>query len=396
MAGVDSAAMKWGSSGLAWLTGMPDGPPDFSRANVLTRAERVADDFRRAAGVAVDAATTLAGRSALLGLGRGGRTSAGGATRLLAGPDSWCAITLSRADDVETVPALLAAAAVPDDPWPALRQWVADVGVRAAVDRARLLGIPAAVLGETPASAPVVRGLGPAGPACGLPDVLVVDLSSMWAGPLCGQLLAQGGATVVKVESPSRPDGTRRGDRAFFDWMNGGKLSYAADFDVPGPLRHLLAAADVVIEGSRPAALGRRRLGPDDVAPRPGRVWLRITGHGTDGENADRVAFGDDAAVSGGLVGTGTVFCGDAIADPLTGLEAALAVAESLGRGGGELIEVSMAAVAATYAALPPMPAPASPVRPPLPPPPAFPASDLGADNVAVERLVAERRLAPC
>ena len=66
------------------------------------------------------------------------------------------------------------------------------------------------------------------------------------------------------------------------------------------------------------------------------------------------MAFGDDAAVSGGLVG-GTdgdpVFCGDAIADPLTGLHAALAVAESLTRGGGELIELSMAAVAATYAA---------------------------------------------
>ena len=49
----------------------------------------------------------------------------------------------------------------------------------------------------------------------------------------------------------------------------------------------------------------------------------------------------------------GPVFCGDAIADPLTGLEAASAVADSLSRGGGELIQLSMAAVAATYAALP-------------------------------------------
>ena len=91
-------------------------------------------------------------------------------------------------------------------------------------------------------------------------------------------------------------------------------------------------------------------LGRTDVEPRDGRIWLRITGHGTDGERADWVAFGDDAAVSGGLVrGTPTEpeFCGDAIADPLTGLHAALAVAESLRRGGGELIEMSMAAVAA-------------------------------------------------
>ena len=178
----------------------------------------------------------------------------------------------------------------------------------------------------------------------------------MWAGPLCGQLMAQAGATVVKVESRARPDGTRAGPVAFFDWMNSKKLSYAVDFDSPEPLRTLLAAADVVIESSRPAALARRGLGPHDVDPRDGRVWLRITGHGADGERAEWVAFGDDAAVSGGLVGMaddGPVFFGDAIADPLTGLHGALAVVESLSRGGAELIDISMAAVAATYAALP-------------------------------------------
>ena len=118
----------------------------------------------------------------------------------------------------------------------------------------------------------------------------------------------------------------------------------------------LLAAADVVLEGSRPAALIRRGLGPADIPARPGRVWLRITGYGTDAASADRVAFGDDAAVAGGLIGyddAGPVFVGDAIADPLTGLEAAAAVRASVGRGGGELIEVAMAAVAASYAAEP-------------------------------------------
>ncbi|MGY3554762.1 crotonobetainyl-CoA:carnitine CoA-transferase CaiB-like acyl-CoA transferase [Williamsia sp. R60] len=49
----------------------------------------------------------------------------------------------------------------------------------------------------------------------------------------------------------------------------------------------------------------------------------------------------------------GPVFCGDAIADPLTGLEAAHAVVASLGRGGGELIDVAMAGVAAEYAKVP-------------------------------------------
>jgi crotonobetainyl-CoA:carnitine CoA-transferase CaiB-like acyl-CoA transferase len=225
--------------------------------------------------------------------------------------------------------------------------------------------------------------------------ILVADLSSMWAGPLCAQLLARTGATVVKVETPGRPDGTRAGPAAFFDWMNSGKLSYAIDFDRPANLRRLLEAADVVIESSRPAALAGRGLGPTDIARRDGRVWLRITGHGTDGERAGWVAFGDDAAVSGGLIG-GTerdpVFCGDAIADPLTGLHAALAVVESLSRGGGELIELSMAAIAATYAEEDCT----AETRCTATPAPSGPASRLGADNAMVDRLLAERRLASC
>ena len=136
-------------------------------------------------------------------------------------------------------------------------------------------------------------------------------------------------------------------------------------------------------------------IGPADVAPRDGRVWLRITGHGTRGERADWVAFGDDAAVSGGLVRGAPAdpeFCGDAIADPLTGLHAALAVAQSLHCGGGELIEVSMAAVAAAYAKAPLQ----AETRCAAMPKPLPSASRLGADNAAVDRLVGERRLAAC
>ena len=258
-------------------------------------------------------------------------------------------------DDVAAVPALLHADNVPADPWPTLQRWVAAHPVSAVVERAGLLDIPAAALGEAydqVATGPRIRRLGPAAPARA--GLLVADLSSMWAGPLCGHLLARAGATVVKVEAPRRPDGTRAGDRAFFDWINGEKLSYCVDFDSQADeLRELLAVADIVIEGSRPAALARRRLGPDDVTTRAGRIWLRITGY--DGDSG-RPAFVDDDAVAGGLVGGSTkdpVFSGDAIADPLTGLEATLAVIEAVGRGAGDLIGVSMAAVAATYAALP-------------------------------------------
>jgi hypothetical protein len=403
MVGVSSASLtweaRWGSSGLAWLTGLPDGPPDFSRANVLSRAESMAATAGQRLGIAIDAAGLLTGRAALLGLTRGGRVSAGGATRLLAARDGWCAITLSRPDDVAAVPALLQVDEAPADPWPALRRWAATHPVSAVTERALLLDIPAAGLAEVAAASPRVRRMGSRARVRALADLLVVDLSSLWAGPLCGQLLARAGATVVKVESPHRPDGTRAGNRAFYDWINSEKLSYCLDFDVEaGELRGLLAVADIVIEGSRPAALARRGFGADDVPARPGRIWLRINGY-----DEPRPAFGDDAAVAGGLVGAagpdfpGPVFCGDAIADPLTGLDATLAVVESISRGGGELIQVSMAAVAATYAALPTVAsAAAHPAPAPRAPAASGAAPELGADNGAVRRIVVERGCPSC
>jgi hypothetical protein len=362
---------------------------------VLSRARRAADAFGALTGVAVDAVELLTGRAGLLGLSAGGRISAGGASRLMLSTDGWCALTLSRQDDIDAVPALIESDAVGDDPWPAVQRWVAGNACADVTGRARLLGLPVAALGETPAAPPRIKTLGAAVAPHEPSGILVADLSSMWAGPLCGQLLARTGATVVKVETPGRPDGTRAGPSAFFDWMNSGKLSYAVDFDGPSNLRRLLEAADIVIESSRPSALTRRGLGPTDIARRDGRVWLRITGHGADGERAGWVAFGDDAAVSGGLIGgieRDPVFCGDAIADPLTGLHGALSVVESLSRGGGELIELSMAAVAATYAE----DDCTAETRCAATPTPSGPALRLGADNAMVERLLAERRLASC
>lgn len=362
---------------------------------VVSRARSVANGFRELTGAETDADVIIAGRAGLLGHSPRGRVSAGGATHLMQCRDSWCALTLSRADDVDAVPALIQEVVVGDDPWPAVQRWVAESDCADVTERARLLGLPGAALGETPAEPPRIYPFGAATTARSPAGLLVADLSSMWAGPLCGQLLAQAGATVVKVESASRPDGTRAGPPAFFDWMNGGKLSYVADFDQPSGLHRLLAAADIVIESSRPAGLARRGLGPTDVDPRDGRVWLRITGHGTDGERANWVAFGDDAAVSGGLVCGGDdapVFCGDAIADPLTGLEAAVAVAQSLRSGGGELIELSMSAVAATYAELPN----AGETNCNATPRVAAKASKLGADNDVVEELITEKLSLSC
>jgi crotonobetainyl-CoA:carnitine CoA-transferase CaiB-like acyl-CoA transferase len=120
----------------------------------------------------------------------------------------------------------------------------------------------------------------------------------------------------------------------------------------------LLDQADIVIEASRPRAL--RQLGIDAeaiVAGRAGVTWVNITGYGRDDgapDGAGRVAFGDDAAVAGGLVAFDRdgqpTFCGDAIGDPLTGLYAAVGALASHHHGGGNLLDVPMAAVAAHVA----------------------------------------------
>lgn len=264
---TDTAA-AWGRSGLAWLTGPPEGAPDFSRAGVLARAEAVAAGIGVRLGPPVDAVVTLTGRAALAGLHRRGRISAGGATRLLPTRDGWCALTLSRPDDLDAVPALVETDAAAGDPWPAVAEWAAARHGAAVVERGALLDLPVAELGETAPEPPTVTVAGRRTTRRPITDLLVVDLSSMWAGPLCGRLLAAAGATVVKVESPSRPDGTRAGEPRFFDWVNGGKLSCAIDFD-NALLRDLLEAADIVIEDPGPPRCADAGSPPRNSPPAP-------------------------------------------------------------------------------------------------------------------------------
>lgn len=165
-------------------------------------------------------------------------------------------------------------------------------------------------------------------------------------------LLGDAGATIVKIESTRRPDGARRGPQPFYDLLHAGHRSVALDFDDPhdrARLRALVDRADVVIEASRPRALAA--LGLDAVAAaEQGTVWLSITGYGRHGFDGLRVAFGDDAAVVGGLVAgsrQSPCFLADAVADPLTGLVAAAAAIDCPVASHGALVDVSMAGVAA-------------------------------------------------
>ena len=417
--------LGWAASGGMALTGYADGAPVVSPAAGFGLLGVVAGQLAeatRATGLEVraDPGEVLAGRAALAGLGRRGRVSVGGSARLLRAADGWCAVNLSRADDAAAVPAMLGLLGLDagldgrvigtDGVWEALEASAGGTTAAALADAAQSLGVPAAALPARPPlpsepAAGRVSRVAARSPAARLAAAVVVDLSSMWAGPLCARLLGLAGAQVIKVESADRPDGARAGDRTFFDWLHAGHRSVVVDFRSESgraALAALLATADVVIEASRPRALAALGLAPEAIAHRDGQVWLSITGYGR--AEADLVAFGDDAAVAGGLVGwTGgePVFCADAIADPLTGVCGALAVARSVAAGGGELIDLSMRAVAAAFAAAPEVDhgphavgadgtvscarlgleqAVARPVRPAL----GGPAVELGADTAAV------------
>src|SRR5205085_9415171 len=106
-----------------------------------------------------------------------------------------------------------------DPHWPDIEQAVASRPATELVERARLLGLPIARLGERTGGPPSTRTrIGDAAPLDRPP--LVVDLSSLLAGPLCTHLPHDRGARVIKVESTTRPDGARRGPAAFFDRMH--------------------------------------------------------------------------------------------------------------------------------------------------------------------------------
>ncbi len=181
---------------------------------------------------------------------------------------------------------------------------------------------------------------------------LVIDLSSLWAGPLCSHLLQLLGARVIKVESHNRPDGARLGPAAFFDLLNANKQSVALELDKPRgreQLRLLLSKADIVIEASRPRALRQFGIHAEEIlSQNPGLTWISITGYGRGEAEQNWVAYGDDAGVAAGLsqlmyqASGHRVFVGDAIADPLTGIHAALAAWASYMSGGGRLISLAL------------------------------------------------------
>lgn len=342
-----SALEDWAASGAMTLTGRRHGPPLVSPGSPATSVRQALDRLR------VHLPGLLGERAAYAGLGRRGPWSCGGAMRVLRTLDGHLALSLARPSDHALVPALVERRV--DDAWTAVRAWAAGARISEAAERLLLLGLPGGAVGERGRGEPVRTA------SLGTRSVqerpLVVDLTSLWAGPLCARLLRRSGARVVKVESRQRPDGARLGPAGFFDLLNHGSERLSIDIADPGDillLRDLIATADLVLEATRPRALHQLGIDAERVV-RDGTSWLSITACGRD---SDAVGFGDDVAARAGMVieDAGDLLpVGDALADPLTGAVAAAAASDALSSTEARLIDVSMLdAVAACAGPIPP------------------------------------------
>ncbi|WP_439497487.1 CaiB/BaiF CoA transferase family protein [Bosea sp. (in: a-proteobacteria)] len=199
-----------------------------------------------------------------------------------------------------------------------------------------------------------------------LAGIVVLDITRVVAGPFCSMLLADLGATVIKVEHPDDPDYARSfppmvtgkedaGESAFFSQFNRNKLGITVNLKSPDGkelLKQLVRQADVLVENFRPGTMDKLGLGYEELRRcNPRLVYTAISGFGRTGPNSSRPAFDNTGQAVGGLwsmngypdrppVRVGTII-GDLAASlyATIGTLAALRSAESTGNG--QVVDVS-------------------------------------------------------
>jgi crotonobetainyl-CoA:carnitine CoA-transferase CaiB-like acyl-CoA transferase len=206
-----------------------------------------------------------------------------------------------------------------------------------------------------------------------LEGVVVIDLTRVLAGPLAGQMLADLGAEVIKVEQPGAGDESRRygppfsgddaaaGGSSFFLAANRNKKSVTVDFSRPAGrqlVHDLVRNADVVLENFRAGTLARHGLDAATLRGlNPRLVYCSITGFGQSGPYAQRPGYDAIFQAMGGLMSSigypdgqpngGPLRTGLSITDVITSLYADVAVIAALyardARGGsGEHIDMAL------------------------------------------------------
>jgi len=199
------------------------------------------------------------------------------------------------------------------------------------------------------------------GPLTGLK---VIELAHIMAGPVCGQLLADMGADVIKVEKAPGGDDTRRmvppevdGESAAFMILNRNKRGTAINLKSEagkGVVRRLLDSADVVIENYRVGTMERLGLGYESLHQQnPGLIYCQITGFGRTGPYADRPGFDLIAQGMSGLMsvtgegaGRPPIKAGVPVGDISAGMLAAMGILAAyihrLKTGEGQLVDTSL------------------------------------------------------
>lgn len=174
-----------------------------------------------------------------------------------------------------------------------------------------------------------------------LTDLKVLELGQLIAGPYCGQVLADFGAEVIKIEPPGKGDAMRQWGEAGADgeplWWNviaRNKKSLTLDLRQPrgqAILRDLAARADILIENFRPGTMEKWGLGYEALAAiNPRLIMVRVTGFGQDGPYASRAGFASVCEAMGGLryisgyPDRAPVRVGISLGDTLAGLHGAL------------------------------------------------------------------------
>ena len=195
-----------------------------------------------------------------------------------------------------------------------------------------------------------------------LADLLVVDASTLFAGPMTAMHLGDLGAEVVKVEHPRRPDPARGhgpekdGHNLWSKTLGRNKRTVQLDLSSVGgalAFRRLATSADVVVENFRPDTLERWGLGYATLsADNPGLVLARVTGFGQIGPYRRRPGFGTLAeAMSGFAASTGEpdgppTLPPFGLADGIASLATAFAVMTALhhraSTGRGQVIDVAI------------------------------------------------------
>lgn len=196
-----------------------------------------------------------------------------------------------------------------------------------------------------------------------LEGVRVLDLSRVFAGPLCGQVLADFGAEVIKVEHPARGDDTRdwgmrigQTETTYYNSMNRNKRSITLDLQKPEGqqlIHDLLPKFDVVIQNFKTGGAEKLGLGYAQLkAIQPDLIYCSVSGYNSAGPEAKRPGY--DLVIQGeaglmainGEAGQEPLKFGVAVVDMMTGMYAAQAVLAALFRrertGRGRHIEMSL------------------------------------------------------